>query len=252
MPKLIFLGTASAIPDQQHENTHFAIAFEDRILMVDSASNPVVRLEQAGLNHEQLTDVIVTHFHPDHVSGVPSLLMSTWLMGRKKAINIYALDYTLERIKRMMVDYDWESWPNFYPVHFVSVADQELALVLENDHVRVLASPVRHLVPTIGLRMEFQANKKVLAYSCDTEPCQEVVRLAKGADILIHEATGATLGHTSAEQAGDIARQAGVGKLYLIHYPVGGFDARGLVTEAARTFNGPVYLAEDFMEVPLD
>jgi ribonuclease Z len=252
MPKLIFLGTANAIPDQQHENTHFAIILNDRILLVDSASNPVVRLEQAGLDHELLSDLIVTHFHPDHVSGVPSLLMSTWLMGRKKAMNIYALEYTLDRIKRMMLDYDWETWPNFYPVNFVSVPEQEMATVLVEDDLRVLASPVHHLVPTIGLRFEFTANKKVIAYSCDTEPCQEVVRLAKGADILIHESTGASLGHTSAEQAGEIARQAGVGKLYLIHYRVGDFDARVLVKQAAATFNGPVYLAEDFMEIPLD
>ena len=178
MPKLIFLGTASAIPDPQHENTHFAITLQERILMIDSASNPVVRLEQAGLNHELLTDLIVTHFHPDHVSGVPSLLMSTWLMGRKKGINIYGLEYTLERLKRMMVDYDWETWPNFFPVHFNPVLNQEKALVMEDDEVKVLASPVHHLVPTIGLRIEFAQNKKVVAYSCDTEPCQEVVRLA--------------------------------------------------------------------------
>jgi ribonuclease Z len=252
MPKLIFLGTANAIPDQQHENTHFAVILKDRILLVDSASNPVVRLEKAGLDHDLLTDVIVTHFHPDHVSGVPSLLMSTWLMGRKKAMNIYGLEYTLDRVKRMMVDYDWKTWPNFYPVHFVTVPEQEMAPVLLNDDLEVLASPVHHLVPTIGLRFEFTANKKSVAYSCDTEPCQAVVRLAKGADILIHESTGATLGHTSAEQAGEIARQAGVGKLYLIHYPVGDFDARVLVRRAATTFNGPIYLAEDFMEVPLD
>jgi ribonuclease Z len=252
MPKLIFLGTASAIPDQQHENTHFAIILNDRILLVDSASNPVVRLEEAGLDHDLLTDVIVTHFHPDHVSGVPSLLMSTWLMGRKKAVNLYGLEYTLDRVRRMMVDYDWETWPNFYPVHFITIPKKEFASVLVDDDLRVLASPVHHLVPTIGLRFEFTANKKVIAYSCDTEPCQEVVRLAKGADILIHESTGATLGHSSAEQAGEIARQAGVGKLYLIHYPVGDFDARVLVQQAATIFNGPVYLAEDFMEIPLD
>jgi ribonuclease Z len=252
MPKLIFLGTASAIPDPQHENTHFAVALKDRILMVDSASNPVVRLEQAGLNHELLTDLIVTHFHPDHVSGVPSLLMSTWLMGRQQAMNVYGLEYTLERLKRMMVDYDWETWPNFFPVHFNVIPNQENAVVIEDEELKVLASPVHHLVPTVGLRIEFAQNKKVLAYSCDTEPCQEVVRLAQGADILIHESTGATLGHTSAEQAGHIAHQAGVGKLYLIHYPVGDFDARSLIPEAARTFNGPVYLAEDFMEVSLD
>ena len=252
MPKLIFLGTANAIPDPKHENTHFAIVLKDRYLLVDTASNPIVRLKEAGLEYDLLTDVIVSHFHPDHAAGVPSLLMSTWLMGRKKAMNIYGLEYTLDRLKRLMDDYDWGTWPRFFPIQFLPVLAEEFAPVLENDEVRVLASPVHHLVPNIGMRFEFAANKKVVAYSCDTEPCQEVVRLAQGADILIHESTGATLGHTSAEQAGEIASQAGVGELYLVHYPVVNFNPGTLVAQAAKTFKGPVCLAEDFMEVPLD
>jgi ribonuclease Z len=88
-----------------------------------------------------------------------------------------------------------------------------------------------------------------MAYSCDTEPCQEVVRLAAGADVLIHESSGATLGHTSAEQAGKIARQAEVGSLYLIHYPTRKIDPESLVQEAKKAFQGPVALAKDFMEI---
>jgi len=67
--------------------------------------------------------------------------------------------------------------------------------------------------------------------------------------VLIHEASGGTIGHTSAEQAGEIARQAEVGSLYLIHYPTRKIDPETLVTEARRTFPGPVALARDFMEL---
>jgi ribonuclease BN (tRNA processing enzyme) len=51
------------------------------------------------------------------------------------------------------------------------------------------------MVPNIGLRVEFKASGKVWAYSCDTEPCSEVVRLGRGADVLVHEVAGAGLGH---------------------------------------------------------
>jgi len=143
--------------------------------------------------------------------------------------------------------YSWESWPNFFPVAFHRLPANENILLLDCDEFKIISSPVRHLIPTIGLRFEFKNNQKVLTYSCDTEPCVEVVRLAEGADVLIHEASGASLGHSSAEQAGQIAAQAEVGKLYLIHYPTGEYINENLIAEARRHYQGEVDLATDFM-----
>ena len=119
---------------------------------------------------------------------------------------------------------------------------------------KITSSPVRHLIPTIGLRFDFKASQKALAYSCDTEPCVEVVRLAQGADVLIHEATGESMGHSSAGQAGHehaassgIAARAEVNKLYLIHYPTGEYVDDNLLVEARQNFQGEVELATDFM-----
>jgi ribonuclease Z len=249
MPKLIFLGTSNAIPDQKHENTHMAVIGEERFLLIDCATNPLVRLSQASLDVQQITDLILTHFHPDHVSGVPSLLMGSWLLGRRNLLRIYGLKFTLERIEKMMEFYEWASWPNFYPVEFHPVPEEEMAPVFDCPEFRVFASPVCHMVPTIGLRIEFQPSGRILVYSCDTEPCEEVTRLAQSADILIHEATGASFGHTSARQAGEIATQAGVKQLYLIHYPTGEFDPDPMVDQAKQTFQGSVILAKDLMEL---
>jgi len=88
-----------------------------------------------------------------------------------------------------------------------------------------------------------------MVYSSDTEPCPAMVRLARGADVLFHEATGATPGHTSAAQAGAIAQEAGVKSLYLIHYRSDENDTQEMIREAQKTFNGPVFLAKDFMEL---
>jgi hypothetical protein len=93
--------------------------------------------------------------------------------------------------------------------------------------------------------------KKTLVYSCDTEPCPEVERLAAGADILLHEAAGPFAGHSSATQAGDAARQAEVGVLYLIHYPTGRFASGDPLSEAKTRFQGATYLATDLMEINL-
>ena len=100
--------------------------------------------------------------------------------------------------------------------------------------------------------MEFLESKKVVAYSCDTEPCDQVIRLAEGADLLIHEASGELPGHSSAAQAGRAARQAEAGGLYLIHYPTGQFASGNLISEARQQYEGPVTLAEDYMALDLD
>jgi ribonuclease Z len=252
MPKLIFLGTSNAIPDENHENTHMVLVGKNRTVLIDCATSPILRLKKAGVDFNQLTDLVLTHFHPDHVSGVPQLLMNMWLMGRRSALNIYGLHYTLDRMEDLMGFYGWADWPDFFPVAFYRLPAQEMVTVMECDQFSIQCSPVRHLIPAIGLRVALPSGKHTLAYSCDTEPCAQVIRLAAGAETLIHEASGAMIGHSSAGQAGDIARQAEVGALYLIHYPTGAFASGDLVAEARQRFSGPVHLAEDFMTLELD
>lgn len=252
MPKVIILGSSNAIPSAEHENTHMVVVGRERAVLVDCVSNPILRLEKAGLDFNAVTDLILTHFHPDHVSGVPLLLMDMWLMGRRKPLNVYGLHHTLDRIEDLMGFYGWAEWPDFYPVAFCRLPGQERTLVLDCPDFRVFSSPVRHLLPTVGLRFEFNHNGKVMAYSCDTEPCPQVVRLAEGADVLIHEAAGPVRGHSSAEQAGEVASQAEAGALYLIHYPTGRFAKGDPLAEAARRYQGTVRLAEDFMTLDFE
>jgi ribonuclease Z len=249
MPKLIILGSSNAIPSETHENTHMALVGREHALLVDCATNPIVRLERAGLDPLNLPDIILTHFHPDHVSGLPLLLMDMWLMGRRLPLNIYALDHTVDRVQNLMEAYSWSSWPDFYPVAFHRIPEQEKAAVLEHQEWRVFSSPVRHLIPAIGLRVEFPQTNKVLAYSCDTEPCPQMVRLAQGVDVLIHESTGNSTGHSSPAQAGSIASQARAKSLYLIHYPNRDIDPQSFVAEAKKSYAGDVELATDFMNL---
>ena len=246
MPKLVVLGCAHAIPDENHENTHLALIGEHRRVLIDCVGNPVVRLKQAGVDINSLTDLFLTHFHPDHVSGVPSLLMSMWLLGRRTPLDIYGLHYTLDRIEKLMGFYEWDQWPDFFPTVFHRLPSEQMTLALDCDEFRIFTSPVNHLIPTVGLRIEATQSKRVLAYSCDTEPCEAVVELAAGAEILIHEATGEHQGHSSASQAGGVAAQAEVRDLYLIHYDP---QAKDLIGMAKKEFPGPIFLAEDFMEI---
>jgi len=247
MPKLVILGSGAALTDEHHQNTHMIVVGNDRSLLIDCGINPFNQLRRIGLDVDSPTDMLLTHFHPDHVAGTTTFLLSLWLAGRKMSLNIHGLRITLDKFKSMLKVFDWDTLPNFFPLNYLPVLAQEMTPVLECDEFRVFASPVKHIIPTIGLRVDFVNSRKVLAYSSDTEPRKEVVRLAQEADVLLHEAAGEHAFHSSAAQAGEIAQKAGAKELYLIHYPTIQFNPTSLIEEARETFNGPVHLALDQM-----
>lgn len=245
MPKIIILGTATNVPDETHENTHLVLVGDNRMVLIDGPGNPYSRLLQANLPVDKLTDIIMTHFHPDHVGGIPLLLMAMGLSGREKPLKMYANDHCMKYMQSLLIAYEWENW-HFFDVEFISLPEKELHLVLEDEEFNIFSSPVKHFVPAIGLRIEFRGSEKVFAYSGDTAPTDSLFALARSADILVHEAAGASDGHSSAQQAGEIAQKADVQVLYLVHYPVGGFPYHGLVDMAVETYSGKVIMAEDF------
>ena len=249
MAEIVFLGTASAIPDEEHENAYMAVIGSANLALIDCAGNPVVRLRQANIDILKITDLVLTHFHPDHVSGVPLLLMNSWLLGRREPISIHGLAYTLDRVEAMMNLYRWDTWPGFYPVEFHRILEEEGAVVLHNQDFRILASPTSHLIPSIGLRIEWHDSGKTVAYSCDTEPNAAFIRLSKEVDVLIHEASGEASGHSSSRQAGEVAQLAGARALYLIHYPTDADGYQTLIDQAKVAYLGPVELAKDYLRL---
>ncbi len=245
MSKIIILGSSGAVPTEESENTHFVIVGSQRVVLVDSPNNTtILRLKRAGLDFRSLTDLIVTHFHPDHTLGIPALLMNMWILGRKAPLNIHGLPHVLNRLNSLLDLYDWAEWIELFPVTFHPLSAEVLRPLLDCPDFEIRSSPVRHSVPNIGIRVDFKPSHKSFAYSCDTRPCDEVIQLAAGADVLLHEAAGDFAGHSSANQAGEIARKAGVEKLILIHYPT---QHSTLIDEAQSAFGREVALAKDFM-----
>ena len=245
MAQIAILGTSSAVSDAEHDYTHFLLIGDTSTVLVDCGSNPLGKIRNLGVEDDAVQDIILTHFHPDHVSGVPNMLMHMWLLGRHAPLRFYALHHCANRVEHMMLGFSWDSWPDFFPVTLNRFSERDGALVLENDDFRILAWPTKHFVPTVGLRIENKRTGRVLAYSSDTEPIPAIVEIARDADMLIHEAAGSGFGHSSAAEAGEVATEAGAKSLYLIHYQVWNADPRPLVDEARQTYGGPIVLCED-------
>ncbi|HCU97913.1 MAG TPA: hypothetical protein DGM69_01055 [Chloroflexi bacterium] len=249
MAKVTILGCSYAIPDSNNEVTHLAIHGDKTGVLIDCGSNPTVRLEEANISYDSITDLILTHFHPDHVSGAPLMLMNMWLLGRTKCLRIHGLTHCLNNLNKLMQAYDWNSWPNFFPIEFNYITTDKKNTIINNDDFLIHSSPGNHMVPVIGLRIRNnKKNGKTIAYSSDTEPCDSIQNLVNKVDILIHEATGKSTGHSSAYQAGKVANKAKAKALLLIHYNIHNNDKSQLKYMAQKTFDGPVKLAFDFMK----
>lgn len=239
------LGTAAAVPDETHATTHLAVENELGFFLVDCGCNPILRIQSAGLPLDRLRGLILTHFHPDHVATVPIFLMDVWLLGRKVPLPIYGLQDVVDRYGILMDLFRQDEWPGFFDTPCRVVAEEVGALVFEGDGLRITAAPVEHVVPNMGLRIENKHTGGVVVYSSDTAPCDAVVELARDADILIHEAAEPTPGHSSAAQAGEVARRAGVRRLVLVHYRPAPHKYDRWIEEATAAFGGPVELGQD-------
>jgi len=217
------LGTGAATSDPHRTTTMLAFEEGTTSFLVDCGGDAVQRMLMAGLDPAAIDAVILTHEHPDHIGGFALLIEKLWLLGRRAPIPIYGPAPTLELARTIFDLYDTHQWDGLPEREWHPVEMTSLAPVFERGPFRVTAAPVDHPVPTIGLRIETVSS--TVAYSCDTSPCNAVLELARNADLLIHEGTGALPGvHSSPEEAAEAAAAANVGRLLLVHIPVGVTD----------------------------
>lgn len=213
------LGTGSANAGPDRTTTMLAVEHAGRFVVIDCGGDVVVQMLRAGLDPVGLDALILTHEHPDHISGYPLLIEKLWLMGRRDPIEVYGPAPTLETAEALFGLFNTHNWAGLPDRVLHPVALEDGAPVLDLEGLRLRAWPVDHPVPTIGLRIE--AEGSTVAYSCDTAKCDTVTQFSRGADVLIHEGTGSLPGvHSSALEAAEIALEAEVEELVLVHAPV--------------------------------
>jgi ribonuclease Z len=218
--KVHFLGTGAARSDPHRTTTMLALEDDTDIFLIDCGGDALQRMLQMELAPSKLRALLLTHEHADHVSGFPLLMERLWLHGRREPLPVYGIAPALAQARRLHDSFNIAEWyEHGYPgATWHEVADeQEDAPVLSHDRWHITASPGVHAVPSVGFRVVYE--DRCVAYSGDTEPSDAILRLAANADVLIHEATGQGVGHSSALQAAKVAAHAGAKRLYLVHVP---------------------------------
>lgn len=196
-----------------------AVTEGDSTLVIDCGGDVAQRLLAAGIDLDTVDGLIVTHEHPDHVGGFPLFMEKLWLSGRRRSLTVFGIPEAVQQARRCWEVFDTSQWKGLPDIIYVDVAHEERAEVLEDESFEVTASPGVHGTPVVGLRVVSKRTGGIMAYTCDTEPCESIARLSNRADILVHEANGKGTGHSSARQAAETARDSGARRLVLVHLP---------------------------------
>ena len=256
--RFAFLGTSGAIPSPARDTTSVVFVASEGALLIDCGGSPARKLRLAGVDPQVLTHVLITHLHPDHAYGLPALVQSLILLGRERSLTVLGRPEHIEPLRSLLALFGVLERRGMFPLRFQALGLAEAAPALVLGPLAVSTSPVEHgSMPNVAVRVQPQRGRSVV-YSSDTAPCEAVVRLARGADTLIHEATfparhrGRFGTHSTAEEAGEIAARAGVRRLILTHIEAEYHDEVDALADEARTrFGGDVEIARELVPYPL-
>jgi ribonuclease Z len=300
--RVVFLGTGSGKPMPHRNVASVALFREGELYLFDCGEATQIQLSRSSLRPGPLEAIFLTHFHGDHVNGLPGFVGSLTLNRREEDLDIYGpsgLNHWLETLRDLHI-----LWPGF-PVH--AHENRQPGPVRQTADYRVEVARLRHRVETWGYafieqerpgRFDLEAAKELgippgplygrlqrgesvelddgrtiapddvlgptrpglkIAYVSDTSPCDGAVELARGADLLIHEATypageerlAHQRGHSTAADAARCAKQAGAKKLALTHISQKYMRLSEFEKGAREIFDNTV-VAKDLMEIEVE
>jgi len=278
--RLILLGTGGGpSPKPNRAEPAQVIVVNGAAYVIDCGNGVARQMVLAGVPLASIRNVFLTHQHSDHNADYGNLLLLAWATNLAKPVGTYGPP-PLQQMTRLfleMNDYDIktrmadEGRPPLAPL----IVPHELTTggaVMQDANVKVTTALVDHGAVKPAFAYRFDCPDRSIVISGDTRPSENLVALAKGADVLVHEvmylpaldrlmttdSTAKTLrehllsAHTSTDDIGRIATRAGVKTLVLSHFVPGGLPAIPDQTwiEAVRpNFAGTIVVGRDLMEL---
>ena len=249
-----------------------AIIVKDCSYIIDFGAGITRRIYEAysnfgieALDSPRLTKGFLTHLHSDHTLGYPDLILTPWVMGRSKRLEIYGPQGTLEMTDNILKSYDAdirERIDGLEPAnnvgYKVNVKDVRSGSIYEDQHISVDAFPVNH-GSLISFGFRFVTPDKNIVISGDTAPFDDCVDYYAGCNILIHEVYSSKMFekltpewkkyhssvHTSLDELTDIASQVKPDLLILYHQLFWGARDEEFVAEIKKKYDGKVVSGRD-------
>jgi len=279
--KLVMLGTAAGpVPGRSRQMTSHVMLSNGAAYVLDCGLGVTNQYARTGIPFSALRSIFITHHHADHNIEYGPLLVIGWIQGLKtvRAYGPPPLKQMTEdflRAYKTTIDF-WAEDLKMKPLGMFDVGEVSAAgPVMQDDNVKVSAIIVQHppVTPALGYRFDF--HDRSIAFSGDTTPLDAVAQMAKGADVLVHEAmyvpaveayvraqvaqgrpvsVEAFMAHMKAdhspvEDVGRIAEDAGVKTLVLSHLTpaIDSISDDTWRAPAAKTFKGEIVVAHDLM-----
>ena len=278
--RLILLGTGGGPrPRKARSAPAQVILVNDRAYVVDCGNGVARQLVFADVPLPTLRHIFITHHHSDHNADYGNLILLAWTAGLRTRVDAWGPP-PLEKMTKLFFEM------NAYDIA-TRIADEgrvplvplihvhELSHggpVMQDENVKVTAALVHHPPVVTAFGYRFDAHDRSIVISGDTTPCDSLIHLAEGADVLVHEALCAPAidrlvagvpnasrlkqsilsHHTTAEDAGRVAQAAGVKTLVLSHLVPAEDPAVTDQTwiDAARVhFGGRIIVGKDLLEI---
>jgi ribonuclease BN (tRNA processing enzyme) len=278
--RLILLGTGGGPRPKRTRSAPSQVILANNVPYVVDCGDGVARqLELGGVALPALRHVFITHHHSDHNADYGNLLLLAWAVGLKTRVDTWGPPPLVKMTRQFFEMNETDISTRIKDegrvplVPLITAHDLTAAgTVMEDANVRVTSALVTHPLVEPAFAFRFDAPDRSIVISGDTARSENLVRLARGADVLVHEAlylpavdrivasipNAATLkkhiidSHTAVEDCGRVAEAAGVKTLVLSHLVPSEDPAVTDVMwiEAARAhFRGTVVVARDLMEV---
>ncbi len=244
---IFFTGTTAVLPEADRDTASYLI---DGNIMVDCGWWATLGLQRYGLNPFAVRHLLLTHCHHDHCMGLPQLLFYKGYAGEndaQKQLTIWGPSGDAEEMTDLACRFlRADRFPGVTP-------DLTVNPLLPGDSFKIRETTVRtcgslHPVPGLCYRLDAPTGESIVL-SGDTAYNTDLVELAQGADLLIHEASygasapdGNTVGHSGGVQAALAAKEAGVKQLVLVHTTEA---RRQAAVAAAKEIFGNVSFAEE-------
>jgi ribonuclease BN (tRNA processing enzyme) len=269
--QIVLLGTGTPNADPARSGPAVAIVVEGTPYLVDAGPGVVRRAaaaHQAGVEDlapDRLSRVFLTHLHSDHTAGLPDLLLTPWVMGRRAPLAVYGPAGVEPMMEHLLAAYREDVRQRLEgpePANATGWRARaepiEPGVVYQDQRVTVEAFAVDHgSWPAFGYR--FETPDRTIVISGDTAAPEKNLAAYRGCDVLIHEVqSSAGLArrspawrryhaayHTSAYELAEVASRARPGLLILYHQLFHGVSERALLEEVRQGYEGPVVAGQD-------